>query len=356
MCKSPLYAYYALHLTTYDNEPCYVWDNDLHKSVLKHFPVGTYVRVWSSDLPPKPKFLPFDKWNELKEALPENDYYRYSCGQCIDCRLRYSKEWATRITCESALYENNLFVTLTYDDDHLPRSKKCPTLSTLDYRHLELFMKRFRECLRRDYGFVGVRYYACGEYGDTSQRAHFHICFFNLPDELMQELRFYKTSFCGDVYTISDYIQRIWGNGIVVCGDLNFQSAAYVARYVCKKLKGKEKLSELDELGISNQDSRMSLKPGIGSEYFHLFKDQIYKNDEMFLPAVGRVCVSRYFDKLMDLDDPVFLAELKAKRAVSAERVLRSKLSQTDLDEVGLLRSELITLENRVKSLARPSI
>lgn len=356
MCKSPLYAYRALHLTTYDNEPCYVWDSEVQKSVLKYFPKGICVSVWSSDIPPKFKFLPFEKWQELKEVFPENDYFRIPCGQCIDCRLRYSKEWASRITCESALYENNLFVTLTYDDEHLPRSKVCPTLSTLDYRDLQLFLKRFREALRRDFDFSGVRYYAAGEYGDTSQRAHFHICFFNLPYQLMEQLRYYKTSFCGDIYTISDYIQKIWGKGIVVCGDLNFQSAAYVARYVCKKMKGSDKLEELKKLGLANQESRMSLKPGIGADYFHLFKDDIYKNDEMFLPAVGRVCVSRYFDKLMDLDNPIFLAELKAKRAVSAERVLRSKLSQTDKDELSMLASELEFLKNRVKCLVRPEI
>lgn len=356
MCKSPLFAYRSLHITSFDDEPCYVWDSDLKRSVLKTFPRGTCVPVWSSDTSPNFKFLPFDSWQEMKEAFPENDYYRIPCGQCIDCRLRYSKEWASRIICESALYEYNLFVTLTYDDDHLPLSKVCPTLSTLDYRDLQLFLKRFREALRRDFGFTGVRFYAAGEYGDLSQRAHFHICFFNLPYQVMEQLRFYKTSFCGDLYYISDYIQDVWGKGIVVCGDLNFQSAAYVARYVCKKIKGSEKLDELKRLGITNQESRMSLKPGIGADYFYLFKDQIYKNDEMFLPAVGRVCVSRYFDKLMNLDDPVFLAELKAHRALSAERVLREKLSQTDLDEISLLRSELEVLQSKVKSLVRCEI
>lgn len=356
MCKSPLYAVRSRYVTTFDNEPCYVWNSDSKRSELQRFPAGVAVPVWFGDSPPKLKFVDFDVWEELRQLYPESDFFRVPCGQCIDCRLRYSKEWAARITCESALWKNNLFVTLTYDDEHLPLSKVNSSLSTINYDDLQLFLKRLRERIRYDYDFVGLRFYACGEYGDKSQRAHFHICLFNVPDELMNELRFYKTSFNGDIYCISDYIQNIWGKGIVVCGDLNFQSAAYVARYVCKKLRGSSKLAELKALGITNQESRMSLRPGIGKGYFDLFKDEIYKNDEMFLPAVGRVVVSRYFDKCMDLEDPVFLAELKVHRAISAERVLRSKLSQTDLDELGLLRSELLSLENRAKLLARPSI
>lgn len=355
MCKSPLYAYRPCYVTKYDGEPCYVWNSDSKRSELQRFPAGVAVPVWSGSTSPKLKFLDFHLWEELKAVSPESDFYRIPCGQCIDCRLKYSKEWAARITCESALWKNNLFVTLTYDDEHLALSKVNPIFSTIDYHDLQLFLKRLRERIRSDFDFVGLRFYACGEYGDKSQRAHFHLCLFNCPDQLMEELRFYKTSFNGDIYTISDYIQSIWGKGIVVCGDLNFQSAAYVARYVCKKLKG-SKLDELKDLGISNQESRMSRKPGIGKGYFDLFKREIYKNDEMFLPSVGRVVVSRYFDKCMELDDPVFLAELKVKRAISAERFLRSKLSQTDLDELGLLRSELIDLESRAKLLVRSSI
>lgn len=353
MCKSPLYAFRANYLTT-KRELCSVYDKDLGYSVMRWFEPGTCVPVSYGDNAPKLKFVSFEIWEQLKVSSPECDFFRIPCGQCIDCRLLYSKEWATRIICESSLWKNNLFVTLTYDEEHLPRSIVDPSLSTLCYDHLQKFMKRLRRRIELDFGFVGLRFYAAGEYGDLSQRAHFHICLFNVPDQLMQELRFYKSSFQGDIYYISDYIQKVWGKGIVVCGDLCFQSAAYVARYVCKKIKGEKALSSLKELGIANQESRMSLRPGIGSEYFHLFMDDIYRNDELILPMVGKVAVSRYFDKLMEFEDPDFIAELKVKRAIRSEDLMKAKLSQTDLDEVGLLKSELLSLESKIKSLARP--
>lgn len=82
------------------------------------------------------------------------------CGQCMECRLAYSREWAIRITHEAAMHERNCFLTLTYDDDHLPK------YGQLVKSDLQKFFKR----LRHHFNF---KYVACGEYGERRRRPHF---------------------------------------------------------------------------------------------------------------------------------------------------------------------------------------
>jgi hypothetical protein len=43
------------------------------------------------------------------------------CGQCIGCRLEYSRQWAMRCHHEASLHIFNSFITLTYDPEHLPQ-------------------------------------------------------------------------------------------------------------------------------------------------------------------------------------------------------------------------------------------
>ena len=96
------------------------------------------------------------------------------CGQCIGCRLERSRQWAIRCMHEKSLYSLSSFLTLTYDDDHLPPN------GTLVKRDFQLFMKR----LRWEMG-DGIRFFACGEYGDGNLRPHYHALLFNVdfPDK-----------------------------------------------------------------------------------------------------------------------------------------------------------------------------
>ena len=62
-------------------------------------------------------FVRSESWKGDRLELP--------CGQCIGCRLERARQWALRCMHESSLYEENSFVTLTYDDEHLPKKKRC---------------------------------------------------------------------------------------------------------------------------------------------------------------------------------------------------------------------------------------
>jgi len=152
------------------------------------------------------------------------------CGRCVGCRLERSRQWAARIMLESSMHESNLFITLTYRDSELVYGGASHGI--LVPRHLELFWKRLRKWTRTRIG-----YYACGEYGDKSNRPHYHACVFGLdfPDKT-----FYKAKNGNNLYS-SRILDDLWSHGKCYFGTVTFESAAYVARYIMKKRLGKSK-------------------------------------------------------------------------------------------------------------------
>lgn len=178
-------------------------------------------------------------FREVEHARPIN----LPCGRCEACRNARATEWSARCVLEASLHSDNCFLTLTYADDKLPVDGGAG--HTLWPIHLVNFWKRLRRSLppldRDEFGgFVGgLKYLACGEYGDKSGRPHYHACVFNYrPDDLV----FYKNTPAGVLYT-SPKLAKIWGLGFVTVGDVTASSSSYVARYVMKKVYGPAALS-----------------------------------------------------------------------------------------------------------------
>lgn len=184
------------------------------------------------------------------------------CGQCIPCRINKRREWVHRLTLEASLYSDNAFITLTYDDEHLPTvtGPQLPGdthLPTLVPKHLTDFLKRFRKAVEP----VKVRFYAAAEYGDDTERPHFHIALFNYPSCSWGQTRPRK-SCCA----VCDLVRSTWGMGNVYLGTLEESSMNYVAGYVLKKLTNKH---DVRLLGRHPEFARMSLRPGIGADAMH---------------------------------------------------------------------------------------
>lgn len=208
------------------------------------------------------------------------------CGQCQGCRLERSRQWAVRIMHEASLYEVNSFVTLTYNDEHLKPS--------LNYSDFQKFMKRLRK--KQD-----VRFYMCGEYGSENWRPHFHACLFNcdFPDK-----KVWKKERGNNIYR-SETLEKLWPFGYSSVGNLTFQSAAYVARYVMKKQTGHrsdEYYTRVDDVTgevvkLTPEFNRMSLKPGIGARWYEKFKSDVYPRDYLVVDGV-KTRPPRYYDKL----------------------------------------------------------
>ena len=198
------------------------------------------------------------------------------CGSCIACRLTYAQEWSLRLRLEASLYPCNLFLTLTYDDDHLPdsvfidESSGVVHVSELRKRDLSAFMKRLRSSLQERFNFTGVRFFAPGEYGDKTDRPHYHAILLNCPPEIMSELVFLSKTKRGDILYSSPYFDSIWKNGFVTVGSCSAESIGYVARYALKKVGALDR-STMREAPFA----LMSRRPGIGAPFFYKFRDSI---------------------------------------------------------------------------------
>lgn len=272
------------------------------------------------------------------------EYLELPCGRCVGCRLDRSKAWAVRCVHEAACHDQNSFITLTYNDDWLPR-RPC----TLVPEHLQAFLKRLRERVRSQTG-KRIRFYACGEYGDENWRPHYHALIFGyeFPDKQLWKERGGVRSY------VSRELEEIWGMGFCTVGEVTVESAAYTARYVMKKVGGDQSefyYSELDPytgelVPILPEFSRMSLKPGIGALWFEQFGADVFPED--FVVVKGkRVRVPDYYDTLFDRsvsgpfpDGKSAISQVKAKRKARAlsradnsaerlearERVLKAKV------------------------------
>lgn len=217
-------------------------------------------------------------WSDLPVTRP--------CGGCAGCRLEYSRQWAMRIMHESSLYKENSFLTLTYRDSELPEHH------SLFPDHNVLFMKRLRKHVKKI-----IRFYHCGEYGDRTLRPHYHSIIFNFdfPDK-----KYLKTTETGSKLYTSATLDKIWGHGDCYIGDVTFESAAYCARYVMKKLTGARKSEYGDrvpEYSTQSRGGRGGLG-GIGSPWLRKWKRDVFPAD--FCIMNGRkVRVPKRYDQLM---------------------------------------------------------
>ena len=288
------------------------------------------------------------------EVYPSWQRLQLPCGQCIGCRLEYSRQWANRCMLELPYHRESWFLTLTYDDDHVPQTwyvynddgEASPAL-TLAPRDLELFWKRLRKAHSDDH----IRYYACGEYGSTTFRPHYHAVVFGLS---LDDLRPYKRSPQGYDYFISDSLAKCWGCGFVVVGAVTWETCAYTARYVMKKAKGLDKQA-YENLNLEPEFVRMSRKPGIGYQYYVDHPD-LYDHQYINLATdVGglKFRPPRYYDKLFDVDHPGEMEQAKAVRRRLAVAAEEAKDTRTTLDRYDRLEIEEAALDARIKSLER---
>ncbi len=238
---------------------------------------------------------------------------RVPCGRCIGCRLERSRQWAVRCMHEASLYEDNCFLTLTYRDD------KLPAFGSLVVSDVQKFMKR----LRRRFEDTRIRFFLCGEYGSESARAHYHVLLFNFefPDKVLwRESHGYK---CWR----SPILESLWTVGQSEIGSLTFESAAYVARYIVKKVTGPRAEAHYScvdpvtgELGSRVPEfCTMSRRPGIGADWFDLFHSDVYPSDEVTVR--GAVCKPpRYYDLLLGRSFPEVSTEIVLRRRRARKR------------------------------------
>lgn len=235
----------------------------------------------------------------------------------------------------------NSFITLTYNNDHLPQNL------SLDKTHFQDFIRSLRKRTHKERTFhinlMGIkyplthklRYFMCGEYGEATEknnhiaRPHFHAILFGFGF-LSDRYPWRKTKTGHTIYR-SPLLEKTWTYGTSEIGLVTYQSAAYVARYTLKKQTGKKDSKQLvehyeninPETGeITNrvrEYTAMSLKPGIGATWFEKYKSDVFPEDNVINPKGHKQAAPGYYRELLRRDDPIQAAKLQQKRLEKAK-------------------------------------
>jgi hypothetical protein len=286
----------------------------------------------------------FDKSIVFTEAR-KHDIVRsleLPCGQCVGCRLERSRQWAIRCMHEASLYKDNCFITLTYDEEHLPEDY------SLHYDDYQRFMKR----LRKRFQGKTIRFYMAGEYGENFGRPHFHACIFNLDFE--DKYLWQKTESGSKIYR-SKTLEELWPFGYSSIGEVNFQSAAYVARYIMKKVTGDMAEQHYEEVNFTTGEiikrkpefNKMSLKPGIGYKWYEKYKDDVYPHD--YVIVNGKKCKPpKFYDKKYADDYPYEFDQLQWDREKSAKAQAFDNTAERLLVKEEVLKAKLSRLKRKL--------
>lgn len=243
---------------------------------------------------------------DATKALNPDHPVKIPCGRCIGCRQDRVSDWMVRCVHESKVHESSWFVTLTYDDDHVPHD------FSVKLQDVQRFMKR----LRKRFG-KGVRFLACGEYGERTLRPHYHFLLFNLS---FPDLKFYVER---DGYRVfkSDALAEVWPFGLHEIGSVTSESAGYCSQYVQKKRTGPVaddhyfRVSPVDGQAyrVAPEFGTMSRRPGLGYEWFQRFASDVFPCDHVVLNGTPR-------------RTPVFYTKLLSEPEADRVKRLRKRL------------------------------
>lgn len=288
----------------------------------------------------------FIQWAEAKKHI--SGYKRADiipCGKCIGCRMEYSRQWANRIVLESKEHPKDTcwFITLTYNDEHLPFREWTNTETgeygigqTLNKKDVSEFIKRLRRHYEHHYEHQGIRFYAAGEYGEILERPHYHLCVFNLP--IFTELKDYKKNELHQPIWQNEEIEKIWGKGFITVARLSWETAAYTARYIMKKQYGQDAEWYYKSKGKIPEFTLMSRKPGLAYDNYAKNYKKIYETDEITIPKKSGAVKAKppkYYDKLYDVLEPEKMAAIKKQRkeCMRAAEAAKDKLTTLNRKE-----------------------
>lgn len=238
---------------------------------------------------------------------PEHRYTTLPCGVCFGCRTSNARDWSLRMMHTSRYASSSYFVTLTYSDDYMPDN------GMLDYRDLQLFFKNARHYFQDEN--QPFKYFACGEYGDKTLRPHYHFAGFNFK---FDDLRPFKQTKSGWYY-LSQSLREVWEHGHVIVAPLTWQSAAYIARYVTKKMHGANRryLDEHDPLTgefLPFPVERAFQSKGLGLDWYNDNHKEIWDLDGCLYNNKYLVKPPRYYMKQLEKADPAKALFIKEQR------------------------------------------
>lgn len=233
------------------------------------------------------------------------------CGSCFGCRMGYAELWSIRCQHEAKLWDRSVFITLTYDDASLPWH------GGLEYPHIQQFLKRLRRNHRGDHsipetsGRCPIRFFAAGEYGSQTERAHWHLLLFNFSPPDFSAGR-------GPGIELGS-MRDLWPFGNHRVDPFTPGRAAYIAGYAAKKQRSTAKRYEVMSMETGEVFQRrpefcqMSRKPGIGVYFFRRNRSDFIRG---YVEAEGgvRKRLPRLYTEYLKEESPEFAAQLEERR------------------------------------------
>lgn len=333
-------------------------------------------------------FFLYRDFMKCRRIVPSTSGYPFitiPCGKCVGCRMEYSRQWANRCMLELQYHESAYFVTLTYNDYFAPVSYypdpetgEAQPVFTLRLRDLQLFMKR----LRFKFSDQKIRYFACGEYGPTTFRPHYHLILFGLklPDlrpvqdqsgNILRPKRGYQ-------YYESRMLEDVWSYAVetaplipglpsspsgkmkignVTITDVTWETCAYTARYIMKKLKGPE-AKFYSDFSLDPPFVVMSRSPGIARRWYDEHPGCMETDYINIKTADGgkKFHPPHYFDKIYDCECPVESARAKEIRQRLCTESIKAKLERSTMSYLEYMELEERNFKSRIKSLKREDV
>ena len=220
---------------------------------------------------------PFHKKMEIVKGV-QTGYMPFPCGKCPACVRRRVSGWAFRLNKQSEQSNSAHFVTLTYNDEHIKKTKNG--FETLVKKDVQDFFKRLRKLTNQK-----ISYYAVGEYGDTGERPHYHIILFNANPKIVENAWKLNHITLGNVHF----------------GDVGDASVGYTLKYISKD----KKIPQFN--GDDRQKEFALMSKGLGAGYLtdNMVKWHTKGNIEnkVYLPLKDgkKAAMPRYYkDKLYD--------------------------------------------------------
>lgn len=261
-----------------------------------------------------------------KYSLNAPPDYFLPCGKCPLCLAGKRQDWIRRITCETWLHPSNTFITLTYDDAHLP------VASLVSKTDIQKFVKRLRHA-SRDYGVkpVEFKYYIASEYGSKFGRPHYHGVIFGI-DMLVHEWlpKFIRLKSDGYPLWTSDVLSQIWQNGFVSVDKVTPRDLRYITKYITKD---RDRNFSLYSRGLGKGvffDADNRLTP---------FGDACYRNGfvafqtapNMFLKGA----LPKNIDRYLSIYEPSYYDVVKAiRREFAKAKTVSARVLSDALDSV----------------------
>jgi hypothetical protein len=267
---------------------------------------------------------PFYKKMELVKGV-DTGYIPFPCGKCPPCIRRRVSGWAFRLNKQSEQSNSAHFVTLTYNDEHITKTKSG--LHTLVKADVQKFFKRLRKLTKEK-----ISYYAVGEYGTDGQRPHYHIILFNANPKIVE-----------NAWSINDV-----SIGNIHFGDVGEASVGYTLKYISKEKKipmfqgdDRQKEFALMSKGLGkgylteqmvkwhkrNIENRvyLPLKDGKKAAMPRYYKDKLYDKGQKFRIGVFMRATAEELEEALENEHGDNLERVKVEQVINDFRRMYKK-------------------------------